>query len=194
ALAASAARLDEAGRLALRATMGVPAGAPVVHVAAKDAQMGGGVAALVAAIRDMPDAWLAVKPHPAQRPHPYLADAGGADRVVVAPREADLGRLTAIASVLVTVNSTAAIEAMALDVPAPVLDLPNNLSPFVDAGAMAGAARHDIAERLRSLMYDREARHTLGAARRAFMHRYGIRADGSAARRAAEAVLSFVRH
>lgn len=194
ALAASAARLDETGRLALRASMGIPAGAPVVLVAAKHAQMGGGFAALVAAMREMPDAWLVVKPHPAEGPDPYLADAAGAARVVVAPPGADLGRLTAIASVLVTVNSTAAIEAMALDVPALVLDLPNNLSPFVEAGAMAGAARHEIARRLRSLMYDQEARRTLGAARRAFMHRYGIRADGSAAKRAAEAVLSFVRN
>lgn len=194
ALAASAARLDEAGRLALRASLGVPAGAPVALVAAKHAQMGGGFAALVAAMRDMPGAWLVVKPHPAEGADPYLADAAGADRVVVAPREADLGRLTAVASVLVTVNSTAAIEAMALDVPALVLDLPNNLSPFVEAGAMAGAARHEIAERLRSLMYDQEARRTLGAARRAFLHRYGIRADGAAARRAAEAVLSFAGH
>src|SRR5690606_34753296 len=91
ALAASAAALDEAGRAALRASMGVPPEAPVVLVAAKHAQMGGGFAALVAAMREMPGAWLVVKPHPAEGPDPYLADAAGAERVVVAPREADLG-------------------------------------------------------------------------------------------------------
>ena len=45
----------------------------------------------------------------------------------------------AVASALVTANSTAAIEAMPLGVPALVVGLPNNLSPFVEAGVMAGA-------------------------------------------------------
>ena len=35
-------------------------------------------------------------------------------------------------------NSTVAIDAMVLGVPALVVGLPNNLSPFVEAGAMAG--------------------------------------------------------
>ncbi len=63
----------------------------------------------------------------------------GVANVVVAPPSAGLGQLTAVASALVTANSTAAIEAMPLGVPTLVVALPNNLSPFVDAGAMAGA-------------------------------------------------------
>ena len=111
-------------------------------------------------------------------------------KVVVAPALGRLGPLTAVASALVTANSTAAIEAMPLGVPALVVALPNNLSPFVDAGAMAGAGTAaDVAPALRALLYDGEMRGRLAAAQGAFMRRYRIEADGRAARRAADAIL-----
>jgi hypothetical protein len=111
--------------------------------------------------------------------------------VTVAPASADLARLVAAASLLVTVNSTAAIEAMALDVPALVVALPNNLSPFVEAGAMAGAASlAEIGPMLRALLYDQGFRAKLGDGRRVFMARYQITADGRAAVRAADTIVS----
>jgi len=89
------------------------------------------------------------------------------------------------------VNSTAAIEAMPLGVPALVVALPNNLSPFVEAGAMAGVEQEgEIGPALASLLYDEDRRARLAAARRAFMERAGIQADGRAAVRAADAILS----
>ena len=88
----------------------------------------------------MPDIRLVVKPHPAEGAQPYLPAGQGVDNVVLAPPSAGIGQLTAVASALVTANSTAAIEAMPLGVPTLVVALPNNLSPFVEAGAMAGAA------------------------------------------------------
>ena len=58
-------------------------------------------------------------------------------------------------------------------VPALVIGLPNNLSPFVDAGAMLGArAPAEIGEGLTRLLYDQEFRSAIesgrsGAARNA---------------------------
>ena len=40
-------------------------------------------------------------------------------------------------------NSTVAIDGLVLGVPALVIGLPNNLSPFVDAGVMLGAEAAD---------------------------------------------------
>ena len=88
----------------------------------------------------MPEIRLVIKPHPAEGAG---AVPGGQPRRRQMwswrRRRPDLGQLTAVASALVTANSTAAIEAMPLGVPALVVALPNNLSPFVEAGAMAGA-------------------------------------------------------
>jgi len=143
----------------------------------------------------MPDVLLVVKPHPAEGVDPYLQAAGGARHVRMSPPAVDLGALTTIADAIVTVNSTAAVEAMLLDVPALVVALPNNLTPFVDAGAMAGAATLEaIGPALKGLLYDREMRERLTAARRAFITRYGLVADGGAAGRAADLIVALAKH
>jgi hypothetical protein len=84
---------------------------------------------------------------------------------------------------------------MPLEVPSLIVELPNNLSPFVEAGVMAGAARvGEIEPALRALLYDEEMRGRLAAARSAFIARYGIRADGGSARRAANVILELSGH
>ena len=98
--------------------------------------------------------------------------------------------LTRIARLLVTVNSTAAIEAMVLGVPSLVLAMPNNLTPFVEAGAMAGVFEGEpIGPALRALLADEQGRAALLQRSAAFMARYRVGSDGGAARRAAEEIV-----
>jgi CDP-glycerol glycerophosphotransferase (TagB/SpsB family) len=139
------------------------------------------------------DVRLVVKPHPGEAVDPYGRDAAGATNVTLLPASADLAAFTVIAEVLVTANSTAAIEAMVVDVPALVVSLPSNLTPFVEAGAMAGAVAGTLAAELDRLLYDGESRSRLKAARSAFLERYRIRADGHAAARSAETILTAAR-
>jgi hypothetical protein len=182
--------MGPAEREAVKASVGARPDQALVVVATKHSQMAGAFEALVQAAAPMPEVHVVVKCHPAETPAPYLAAAGSAPNVTVAPASADLARLIASAGVLVTVNSTAAIEAMVLDVPALILALPNNLSPFVDAGAMAGVGPgEEIGPVLRAILYDEEFRQRLRTARRTFMQRFQIRADGRAAGRAAETIL-----
>ncbi len=86
------------------------------------------------------------------------------------PASAPLAPLLRASRAVVTVNSTVALDAAVLGVPALVIGLPNNLSPFVDAGIMAGAAS-DAAIRpaLERILYDEEFRQQLGRAQRAFL-------------------------
>jgi hypothetical protein len=162
----------------------------LVVLATKFSQVDEWFRPLVAAVASMPDTHLAVKCHPAETGAPYEAIAGNTRNVRVLPARVDLGSLVACAELLVTVNSTAAIEAMAVDVPGLVLALPNNLSPFVDAGALAGVERPEgIATALHRLLYDQGARLTLAERRRAFVERYGMVSGGGAASRAADAIL-----
>jgi hypothetical protein len=131
-----------------------------------------------------------VKPHPAESAAPYLAAAQGAAHVAIAPPGVDLADLTRVARLLVTVNSTAAIEAMVMGVPSLVLAMPNNLTPFVEAGAMAGVVDGAaIGPVLRSLLADERGREALLRQSAAFMARYRVGSDGGAARRAAEEIV-----
>ena len=174
----------------VRHIAGARPGQHLVLVAAKFTQIRPVFRRLVEAVATMPDVHVVVKCHPAESGAPYLAMAAGVPNVTVAPGSADLAALTRAARLLVTVNSTAAIEAMVMGVPALGLALPSNLSPFVDAGAMAGVNDgEDLVPTLRALLADGERRESLDRGRAAFLARYGIRSDGQAAARAAAHVL-----
>jgi len=190
----TAGRLGGEERARIREDASIPAGAHIVLVAAKHAQLGAWFKALVDATRARPDVVVLVKPHPAEGEEPYLEDAAGAPHVRVAPGSADLARLTAIARVLVTAHSTSAIEAMALDVPALVVGLPTNLSPFVESGAMAGVTAIDeLAPALGAVLDDDAVRARLAECRRAFIDRYGMVPAPGASGRAAGIVAAFAR-
>ena len=96
-----------------------------------------------------------------------------------------------------TVNSTVALDAAVLGVPALVIGLPNNLSPFVEAGRHGGRAPATSRARSRrrsgkSCMMRSFAR-GLARAQRAFLSRFRMAADGQAAERAAEAIVQLAR-
>jgi hypothetical protein len=67
-------------------------------------------------------------------------------------------------------------------------------SPFVDAGARRWSTLEAIGPALQCLLYDRERRERLTAARRAFITRYGLVADGGAAGRAADLIVGLTKH
>jgi hypothetical protein len=190
----TAERLGPAERERIRAEAGVQPGAHVVLVAAKYAQLGRWFAALVASAAVQPGLVLLVKPHPAESEEPYLRDARGAPHVHVAPASSDLALLTAVARVVVTANSTAAIEAMPIGVPALVVGLPTNLSPFVEAGAMAGVSDPaDLPAALATLVGDEGARDALARGRTAFLERHSMVPVPGASERAAAVVASLAR-
>ena len=88
-------------------------------------------------------------------------------------------------------NSTVALDAAVLGLPALVIGLPNNLSPFVEAGIMAGAASPgEIAPALSRILYDEGFRRQLEGERSAYVARFGMGSDGRAAARAADAVIA----
>jgi hypothetical protein len=92
---------------------------------------------------------------------------------------------------LVTVNSTVAIDAIALGLPAVIVRLPNNLTPFVEAGIMAdGANTANLPSTIETLLHDEAQRAALLTRARAFAAQYAMQPDGRAAGRAADALLA----
>jgi hypothetical protein len=131
-----------------------------------------------------------IKPHPAETPEAYESVAN-APVVSVVPAETPLAPLLAASRAVVTVNSTVALDAAVAGIPALVIGLPNNLSPFVDGGALAGAqTTAEIAEQLRRVLYDEGFRQQLSAARGEILGIHAMNSDGMAAARSADAVLA----
>jgi hypothetical protein len=91
---------------------------------------------------------------------------------------------------VVTVNSTVAVDALTFGLPSVVIGLPNNLSPFVEAGVMLGAGTpEEIRAALARVLYDQEFRSTIE-------HQAatgGAGGDGQAAARSAEAILALAK-
>jgi hypothetical protein len=191
AIVRSAGRLSTADHQAVRASVGARSGDHLVVVAAKFTQIAHVFADVLHACRRLSGVRLVVKCHPGESPAPYERAIEGAPFATVVSSGADLGSLLAVARLLVTVNSTSAIEAMVLGVPALIVDLPNNLSPFVDAGVMAGSeTAAELPGLLEALLYDESSRGALADRRRRFLDLHGITADGRAAERAVDAIIA----
>ena len=193
-LVSAVSRLTPDDRAAIRAVAGAGPAQHLVLVATKFTQVKPVLDALLAAFATLSDVHAVIKCHPAEGPEPYEAAARHIGNVRVLPGDSDLAGLLAEARVVVTVNSTVAIEACALGVPALTLALPNNLSPFVSAGAMAGlTADEPIAPTLERLLYDDTWRAALLTESRALGGHHAVGADGLAAQRAADAIMALAQ-
>jgi hypothetical protein len=191
AMVAEANRLSRDDIDRARREAGAEAGQPLVLIVSKFSEIRPHLPALLDALRSLEQVRGAIKTHPAETPALYEAAAAAAHNLRILPSAAPLAPLLRGAAVVVTVNSTVAIDSLVLGVPALSIGLPNNLSPFVDAGAMAGAASDDdIGPALRRVLYDQGFREQLGTTAAATAARYRIAPDGGAAMRSATAILA----
>lgn len=194
ALVDAASRMPAEAIVRARAEAGAAEGQHLILLVTKHREATGVLPALVDAVRAMPEVQLAIKTHPAETSAVYAAAAAGAPNIRVLPAEAPLAPLIRASRAVITVNSTVAVDAAVLGVPALVLGLPNNLSPFVDAGVMMGVpAGGPIETALHHILYNEQFRLQLEADRGRYLAAFGIGSDGRAADRSAEAVLSLAR-
>ena len=190
ALAAQMTALSADSIADARRAAGAAGEEPLVLVVSKYAEIRGQLPGLLHALQRLPGVRVAVKTHPAETAAPYERAAAGVTTVRVLPASTPLAPLLRAAQAIVTVNSTVAIDALALGIPALSVGLPNNLSPFVASGAMLGTtAPHEIGPALERLLYDRGFCQQLSSAAASVARRYRIVPDGRAAERSALAIL-----
>jgi hypothetical protein len=192
-LVAEAASLTSGILERLRDEIGVSASHQVLLVATKEREARTSLPALLEAASRIPDVTTIIKPHPAESADVYSAYVRDRQNLRVAKGSISLAQLLALARAVVTVNSTVALDAGVLGVPSLAIGLPNNLSPFVDAGALAGSTdAADLPRLLRRILYDEEFRQQL-AARRLALFGPGAGRQGGSAARSAEAIMEVVR-
>jgi glycosyltransferase involved in cell wall biosynthesis len=195
-------QLQEAARgwdaAALRASLGVGAGEPLVVVASRfrgirrtHQSIGSALGGLARAV-DALGAVCLIKPHPAEAEDDYagVLREVRARRTRVLPPSADLLRLLHAADVLVTAESLSAVEAIVLDKPVVVLNAPTNLRDMVDEGVALGVpAGEDPTDALRRALFDAATREALAAARARYRPQIAYGEDGGATAR----ILALVR-
>lgn len=193
-LARSMDELTDERAPGLRRELGLRPDDAVVLVATKEKEARGVLAPFVAAAAAVPRAAIVIKPHPAETADAYAAVVREHPQVRVVPAETSLAELLALARVVVTVNSTVALDAAVFDIPALIIGLPNNLSPFVDAGAFAGTRDPaEVSGLLQRILYDEGFRQQLAARRRAVLGDRPARGNGRAAATTAAAVLALAQ-
>ena len=191
---ARATRAITAGEVErVRAAEGVAPGDHLVLVAAKHKEAPRALAAAVDAASQLAGVHVVIKTHPAETPDVYTPFAAARAAVTIVPASAPLAPLLRASRAVVTVNSTVALDAAVLGIPALVVGEPNNLTPFVEAGVLAGVGASEMPEAIRRILYDEGFRQQLEARRGEFLARVLMRSDGRAAERAADAVLRLVR-
>jgi len=157
----AAAQLSTSEIAAARRAAGARDNQHLVLLATKHKEARGVLHHLIDAVRDVPAIHLVIKAHPAETAEAY-GEFPGVANVRVLPASVPLAPLLAGARAVVTVNSTVALDALAIGVPALVIGLPNNLSPFVSGGAMLGADDEaTIAEAMQRLVDDEDLRRQL---------------------------------
>jgi len=177
-----------------RRELGLEDADAVVLLTTKEKEAGGVLGQFVAAAAAVPGAVIVIKPHPAETAEAYSGLVRRHPDVRIVAPETSLAELLRIARAVVTVNSTVALDAGMFGIPALVIGLPNNLSPFVDAGALAGSDDPaDVSGLLRRILYDEGFRQQLAARRRAVLGDRAARGNGRAAVATAEAVLSLAQ-
>jgi hypothetical protein len=92
----------------------------------------------------------------------------GRQGITVVRPDFPLAPLLAACRAVVTVNSTVVLDASAAGIPGLVVGLPNNLTPFVEAGALAGAWPTEAFQpALHRILYDESFREQQIARQRA---------------------------
>ena len=173
-------------RDAARQRLGIAAGRHVILCATKFSEAKDVLPRLAAAVRSLTTVHMIIKAHPAEGTDGYAALAGG--NISVVPATESLGALLALADAVVTVNSTVAVDALVLGIPALSIGQPNNLLPFVEAGAMLGAnTERDIGDALSQLVSEAGLRAVLVQRGVALV---GDPSNGSATENAAQAILA----
>ncbi len=192
-LRSSIQQLRESPTLTTRRTLGLQDDDAIVLVTTKEKEARPVLGTFCAAAAGLPGAAIIIKPHPAETAEAYADIFRSVPNVRLSPPSLTLAELLASARVVVTVNSTVALDAAALDIPALVIGLPNNLSPFVDAGAFAGASDPaEVTGLLRLILYDEGFRQQLAERRRAVFGESSAHGPGGASAASADAVLTLV--
>jgi len=135
------------------------------------------------AVRDIENVQIIIKLHPGEDQTAILYKKYSDFRPLIFGKEADTNELLYISDIMVTKNSTTAMEAVVLDVPIIILNLSGepDIVNYVKEGVALGA--YNEKEFSEEIKYFLNNRNLLQANREKFIEKYLNRVDGGASQR-----------
>lgn len=153
--------------------------------------------AIVRCMDHFPEARLVIKLHPEEAMEDYrrMMQEVGCEEAILC-QHVDVHELLNVCSVLMTVDSTVALEAMLLGKAVICVDFTDRAftSYYVESGAAWGVRRPDeLAVAVIRALYEPQAVEATKDVRRRFLERHIYRPDGQASRRMAELIVNLSR-
>ncbi len=140
----------------------------------------------------LPNTKLIIKVHPVEFEDEYHEIAKELDFTPIICKNIILPELLGASSLIITVSSTAAIEAMAAEKPVIIVNLFNEPWPlfYKGSGAMYVDREEDILPAVKKALFDPQAREEMRAATEKFVYEQAHLQDGQASKRIADLILS----
>jgi len=153
------------------------------------------ISVIAEAVMALPNVELVIKVHPAENEAEYHEIGKRLGNLPLIVKDVALPELIVASSVVITVASTAALEAMAAGKPVIIVNLFGNPEPlfYKDSGAIYVDREEDILPSIKQALYDPQLREDMRKSTDRFVYEQAYLQDGQAARRIAELILDMTR-
>jgi len=153
-------------------------------------QRGKFISAIVKATAALPGTELIIKLHPVEKEEDYHKLVRDLAHPPIICKYVTLHELLGASSLVITVASTAGLEAMALKKPVVIVNLFNDTAPtlFEDSGAIYATREEELLSAMKSALYELETRNEMAKSMEKFVYEQAYLQDGQAARRIANLI------
>jgi len=145
--------------------------------------------AMYYAANSLRDLQLVIKLHPEEDQKPLLYKNHSYSPIILGGNNG-IDELLYVSDLFITKSSTSAIEASILNIPTLILNLSNELNPYIEKGVALGVYnREELIPAIKSLLYNEKVRKKLAKARENFVYDYTYLQDGRASERVANIII-----
>jgi len=150
------------------------------------------ISVIAEAAMTLPNIELVIKVHPVEAEADYLEIGKKLSRLPLISKSLILPELIVASSVIITVASTAALEAMAAEKPVIIVNLFGAPEPlfYKESGAIYVDREEDILPAIRKALYDPHIREQMREPMERFVYEQAHLQDGQASKRIADLILS----
>lgn len=148
--------------------------------------------AIINAVMTFQNVTLIIKVHPGEDEDIYQEIVEGLGYPAVISKDSNIVELLSSASLVLTVSSTVALEAMAIGRPVVIVNLFNDPTTlfYRESGALFAYTKKDISQAITRVLNNPQTREGMRTAMERFVYKHAYLQDGKASKRIAQLIIS----